>query len=414
MLERAIPEFLRHSPREPGRAPGAQAFATLHALEAGVRGLLVSVFPLAMYSAFQDAGLVSRLYFAVGIVSLCGSILLPVMNRVIPRRWLYSGGVLFHLFACLAGMQGGAWILLAVSLSTLGTVAVFSNLNAYVLDYVAKADLSKIETKRLYYSAAAWMLGPVTGVWLYKWHHALPFAAATVFALILMAVFWWLRMGNGKVITRARGPNPNPLAYIGRFLHQPRLVAGWLFAVFRSAGWWVYIVYLPIYALERGLPDWVGGAGLSASSAVLFLVPLFLRWVQRGSVRRAVRTGFAGAAIGFLFAAFLPWPPGAVALLFIASLFLILLDLAGGLPFMMAVRPAERAEMAVVYSSFRDVSAILSPGAGALILLVGPVPAVFAAMGAGLVGMYLLAGRLHPMLGAPVSLRQGARHDRRK
>jgi ACDE family multidrug resistance protein len=414
MLERAIPEFLRHGPREPGRTPSARAFATLHALEAGVRGLLVSVFPLAMYNTFQDAGLVSRLYFAIGIVSLCGSILLPVLNRVVARRWLYSGGVLLHAMACAAGMLGGPWVLLAVTLSTLGTVAVFSNLNAYVLDYVAKSDLSRIETKRLYYSAAAWTLGPVSGVWLYKWHMVLPFALASCFALGLMVTFWWLRLGNGKVIARARGPNPNPLAYIGRFLRQPRLVAGWLFAVFRSAGWWVYIVYLPIFALENGLPEWVGGAGLSASSAALFLVPLVLRWVQKGSVRRAVRVGFAGSCCLFGLAAVLPWPPMAVAALFLASIFLILLDLAGGLPFMMAVRPAERAEMAVVYSSFRDVSAIVSPGTGALILLFGPVPAVFAAMAVGLGGMFWLAGRLHPMLGAPAHDRHSARDDRRK
>jgi hypothetical protein len=52
-----------------------------------------------------------------------------------------------------------------------------------------------------------------------------------------------------------------------------------------------------------------------------------------------------------------------------------------------------------VYSSFRDVSGIVTPGLGAVILLFAPIQGVFAVVGLGLFGMYLLAGRLHPMLG---------------
>ena len=62
----------------------------------------------------------------------------------------------------------------------------------------------------------------------------------------------------------------------------------------------------------------------------------------------------------------LPWV--AVILLFAGSFSLVLLDVAGGLPFMMAVKPSERTEMAAVYSSFRDVSGILTPGAAWLVL----------------------------------------------
>ena len=50
----------------------------------------------------------------------------------------------------------------------------------------------------------------------------------------------------------------------------------------------------------------------------------------------------------------------------------MLLDVAGGLPFLMAVKPSERTEMAAVYSSFRDVSGILTPGVAWLVLLVAP------------------------------------------
>ena len=46
MFERRIPEWLRHAP-----APSLQGFAVLTGVEAVARGILVSVFPLAMYTA---------------------------------------------------------------------------------------------------------------------------------------------------------------------------------------------------------------------------------------------------------------------------------------------------------------------------------------------------------------------------
>jgi hypothetical protein len=103
----------------------------------------------------------------------------------------------------------------------------------------------------------------------------------------------------------------------------------------------------------------------------------------------------------FLFAAAfssLPWVT--VASLAVASVFLVLLDVSAGLPFLMAVKPSERTEMSAIYASFRDVSGILTPGAAWLVLLVAPLPGIFAVTGVGLIGCWHLARRLHPRLGA--------------
>ncbi|OZA13998.1 MAG: MFS transporter, partial [Rhodobacterales bacterium 17-64-5] len=83
-----------------------------------------------------------------------------------------------------------------------------------------------------------------------------------------------------------------------------------------------------------------------------------------------------------------------------ASIFLVMLDVVGGLPFLMSVKPSERTEMSAVYSSFRDVSSILTPGAAWLVLLVAPLPGIFIAAGVGLLSAFAVAGRLHPRLGA--------------
>lgn len=399
MFERSIPVWLRHPPAAAARKPGARAFATLSGVEAMIRGMLLSVFPLAMYRALGDASTVSLVYFGVGLISLCVGLLLPWVNRIVPRRWLYSVGALLYFIGCGFGMVGGMFIVPALMCCTLATVTCFICLNAYVLDYVSKHDLGKTETLRMFYSALSWTAGPVTGVALLNLWAPAPFLVGAICSLVQLGVFWWLRLGNGRIIQKARGTAPNPLAFLSRFFAQPRLIAGWLFAVLRSCGWWGYIVYLPIYAIESGLPPALGGMLVSLTNGFLFTTPLMLRWVQRHSVRTAVRTGFLFTTIGFLLAAVSPVAALTVGLLFVASGFLVLLDVSGGLPFLMAVKPSERTEMAAVYSSFRDVSGIMTPGIGALILMVAPIQGVFAAVGFGLFGMYMLAGRLHPRLG---------------
>ena len=67
----------------------------------------------------------------------------------------------------------------------------------------------------------------------------------------------------------------------------------------------------------------------------------------------------------------------------------------------MSVKPSERTEMSAVYSSFRDVSGIVSPAIAWIVLQFAPVVGVFAVGALILLGAWWLAGRLHPELGVP-------------
>ncbi len=365
--------------------------------------MLISIMPLVVYDALGDAALESRLYFIVGLCSLSTGLMLPWLTRFVPRRWMYSLGSLSYMFAMVLAVQGGATAIgFALLFTTLATVTVFVCLNAYVLDYVARSDLGRCTSRQMLYSAAPWSIGPVTGVWLYNLWHPAPFVAAGCFAVLQLTAFWVLRLGNGKAISRARGPAPNPLAYLGPFFAQPRLVVGWLFAVIRSCGWWVYVVYLPIFCVQNGLGDRVAGVALSISNAMLFTTPIMLRFVQRATVRGAVRTAFLVSGSLFTLATIVsPLPWATFSLMMAGAVFLVMLDVSAGLPFLMAVKPSQRTEMAAVYSSFRDVSGIVTPGVAWLVLLVAPVGAVFAASGLGLLAAFGLAARLHPRLGVP-------------
>ncbi|NHB76174.1 MFS transporter [Rhodobacter calidifons] len=405
MANRYIPLALRHSP-----TPRIEHFALLSGLDASIRGVMISTMPLVVYDALGDAQTTSVVFFISGIVALIWGLMVPWATRLVPRRWVYTGGVGLYLAGNALGAMGTIWsVPLALICNAMATVTIFVCLNAYVLDYVEREDLGRSQSTQMVYAAAPWAIGPMAGVWLYHQGHALPFLASGAFAAVLLVSFWVLRLGNGKQIARARRPAVNPLGYLGRFFSQPRLIAGWMFAVMRSCGWWVYVVYLPIFCIEAGQGDKVGGIALSITNATLFAAPALNRLARRLSVRRSVRLAFGACGALFLAAGLLAFLPGVtVALVMAASIFLVTLDVVGGLPFLMSVKPSERNEMSAVYSSFRDVSSIVTPGMAWLVLWVAPLPGIFIAAGVGLVASWAVAGRLHPRLGVTRPSRGGA------
>lgn len=400
-----IPLVLNHAP-----APKIRHFALLAGLEAAVRGALISAMPLAVRDVMGSTAGSSEVYFAVGVVSMLWGLMVPWANRWIPRRWMYTGGCCLYLLGMALAVLGTAWsVPLGLLASAMATATTFVCFNAYVLDYVDRARLGRSQSLVMVYSAAPWSIGPVLGVWLHDWWAPAPFLMAASFALLLLAVFWRLRLGNGKQISKATRPPVNPLAFLGRFFAQPRLIAGWSFAVIRSSGWWVYVVYLPYFCIEQGLGNKVGGAALSITNALLFASPLMLRLARGSSVRISVRMAFGFCGTVFVCAALLaPLPWLAVAAMMTGSVALVMLDVVGGLPFLMSVKPSERTEMSAVYSSFRDVSSVLTPGVAWLVLAVAPTAAIFAACGAGMAAGWAIAGNLHPRLGALRPSRGGA------
>ena len=383
------------------RTPKVQHFALLAGLEAAVRGSLISVMPLVVREAMGSTQSASEIYFIAGIVSLFWGLMVPWANRLVPRRWMYTGGCMLYFVGMALALVGTPTAAaLSLMCNSMATVTNFVCFNAYVMDYVERAHLGRSQSLQMFYAATPWAVGPMLGVWLHDQWQPLPFLMAGGFALALVTAFWILRLGNGKQIVKAAGPAVNPLAYLGRFFAQPRLIAGWSFAVIRSTGWWVYVVYLPYFCIEQGLGNKVGGIALSLSNAMLFAAPFVLRLARRSSVRISVRWSFGLCGGLFLLAALVsPLPWLTVIAMMAASTLLVTLDVVGGLPFLMSVKPSERTEMSAVYSSFRDVSSIVTPGMAWAVLFVAPTAAIFATT-AGLMGLaWVTAGKLHPRLG---------------
>ena len=398
VAERRFPEWMRRAPEA-----GARTFAILGGIEAAARAIVASVLPLAAYRAMGDAAGLSQIYLLVGLVSLISALILPALGRYVRRRFLYTAGALgLALAAALGALFDGRFVLGALFLQAIGTVTLTVCFNAYLMDYIERTELGASESLRLFYSASAWTVGPFLGVWLMdEVGLAAPFVISFIASIILIVAFWCFRLGDGKAIARAKAPAPNPLAYLGRFARRPRLVAGWLFASIRSCGWVAFYLYVPIFAVESGLGEKVGGFMVSLGSLYLFATPFMLRWLRRHSVRQAVMMGFAlGAASWTATAALLPSNIWAAALaLEAAAFFMVFLDVVGGLPFLMAVKPSERTEMSAVYSTFRDVSNVVTPAIGSLVLLIAPLGGVFLLMGGLFASASLLASTLPARLG---------------
>lgn len=385
----------------PPATPGVNSFAVLAALEASARATLISVYPVLMYRALGDAQTVSEVYVLIGVTSLICALATPMLARFVPRRWLYSSGVSVMIAGSLAGAFGPVWVIpFAVAANSVALVTMAVCFNAYVMDHIERGSMGRNESRRLLFSGIPWSVGPFLGVFLMDLHPKIPFLMSVAACVLMLGFFWWLRLGNGRVISKARRPPANPLTYVPRFFRQPSLVAGWFFAVMRSIGWSIYIIYLPIFAVEAGLSDQLGGLALSVSNGFLFLTPVMLRYLQGTSVRVAIISGFAGSGLLFVVSTLVSGNPAmAIGALVAASVFLIMLDVSGGLPFLLTVKPSERTEMAAVYSTFRDVAAVGSPAFARLVLTVAPVQGVFAATGVVLVLCGFVARRTHRRLG---------------
>ena len=156
------PSVVYHTP-----VPGVKAFATLSALESVARGILVSVLPIAMYRVFSDAKVVSEIYFLIGVLSFLTALAVPWISRFIPRRWLYSGAITTLIIGSAIGALSDSWVLaIGLGLITLAVVVIMVCFNAYVMDYISRTRLGECESLRLFYSGAAWTIGPFLGVWL--------------------------------------------------------------------------------------------------------------------------------------------------------------------------------------------------------------------------------------------------------
>ena len=139
--------------------------------------------------------------------------------------------------------------------------------------------------------------------------------------------------------------------------------------------------------VSAGLDKVTAGTVVSVSVAMAFAVPLWARLGFRYGLRKLLTWAYTTTAVMSI----VLWladvgPYAMVALIIAAAGAASMIDGAGNVPFLRAVRGAERAKMAGVYGTFRDISQLAPPAIGTVVLQFAALPAVFGVVGVWLFG----------------------------
>ena len=245
-----------------------------------------------------------------------------------------------------------------------GASTLSITLNLYIMDHIRKTDFMQAESMRLAWSTLAWTGGPTLGVVLYtQFGIVAAHAVVVVSSVMLLALFWYFRLGDNPLIRPGKTRPANPLRNVGRFVSQPRLRVAWLIAFGRSCFWTSFFVYAPILMVVSGEGSLAGGLLVSAANALLFTALIWGRAGKRFGARRTMAFAFAAMAAALFAAAATgeAFPLATGAFLLVTAFFAIALDALGSTVFMRAVHPYERPQMTAVYRTYLDLSEITPP-----------------------------------------------------
>lgn len=367
------------------RPAGARTFATLYGFESFARASVASVIPIQAYDLLKSEQSVSMLYTLVALLGLSATLFMPMLIERFSRRWIYTAGVLAIIVGSLlfltATLPGQ---LLGMLARVMGASALSITLNLYIMDHIRKTEFIQSESLRMAWSTLGWTAGPTLGVFLYtRFGIVAPHAAVVLFATILLALFWYYRLGDNQLIRPGKSRAVNPLANIGRFIAQPRLRLAWVIAFGRSCFWTTFFVYGPILMVVTGEGELAGGLLVSAGNALLFTAVFWGRAGKRFGARNIMTLAFI-AMTAMLFAAGFcgeSFPVATGGFLLCCAFFAIALDALGSTAFMRSVRSFERSQMSAVYRTYLDLSELIPPLVYSVVLAFFGLGSVFATLG---------------------------------
>lgn len=372
--------------------PHALTFATLQGALGIAWALPAALIPILALDRLGGAQQASVFFFIVSFVGLAGAMAVPILVARIGRRRVFLlGGTLVAVSGCAFPFAGPLGLTIGMICYVFGFLCLDINFSVAFMERIPRRAIVRFEPLRIVFMGGGFVIGPTLGVRL-NLDIALwtPFALMAALALAATAYTLFHKLIDEPAAQPNRRRPSNPLRFVPRFIRQPRLRLAWLLAFVRSSWWAMYFIYAPIYCVEYGLGESLAGIVLSVGSAFMLMVPLWAHLGRRIGLRALLGLGYLGT--GLLTVAITPvagWPVLGVGLLLAGGLSASLIDAAGNTLFLRAVHPHERPEMAAVFSTYREIGKIGPPGLFAALLVVFPLPAVFAAGGAiALVGAW--------------------------
>ena len=360
------------------------SIARMASIEGFSRAVLIGIVPLVALDALGSKAAVAQTYLIGALFTLTITLNFSVLERLLHRRRVVLLSGLFLIGATIA-LYAGSGLVFALGIGMRAAAAsLFSVcLSLYIMDYIGKRELTHSESRRMLFNGAAWLIGPSLGLWLWN----TPFKPAAYIvsalsALVMMRYFWVLRFGENQIVKAAKSKPSNPFRIIPRYFKQANLRIAYLITITRSTFWITVFVYGPIYVIEAGLPAWVAGLFLSTVSALLFLSLIIRRMAERYGTRTVILTSLFLCGLSMIAVGLIGEPkPIGLAFWVLAAIGAAGLDVLGNIPFMRLVKPRERTEMTMVFSTWREMSELLNPLMVSLVLLFFPFEVVYFVIG---------------------------------
>jgi MFS family permease len=348
--------------------------ARLSGLEGLSRSVVVGVIPLTALDALGSKAAVSYAFLGGACLTLLFTLNVGWLERRIQRRWVVTMSIGCLVAAMVLFMfADGPLYAVAIGLRSAQASLFSVCLSLYIMDYIGKRELTTTESRRMVYGAAAWLVGPLLGVWLWtQVGRSAPFLLSIAVAACTVAYFWHLRLHRNPVLLTPTTSVTHPFRNIARFFAQRNLRIAYAITTTRAVFWAALFVYGPIYVVEAGLPTWAAGAFLSAASSMLFLGPLVARAALRFGSRHVIVGALSLMTAGMSGLAVLgDARPFGVVLWIVGAIGGAALDVLGNIPFMRTVKPRERTAMTSVFSTWREVSFLIAPAIAAAALAIG-------------------------------------------
>ena len=364
--------------------PGAWMFALLWMLESFARSSIAAVSPVVAFDLAGGARNMTFMFTVAGAVSIVSSFAIPYLVYWLKPTLTYRVGAVFVALAPLVMAAGSFeffFIGLLVRVFALNCLAI--GLSLFIMGYIHRRDMGRSEPLRMFLAAIPWTIGPSLGTWLYETYGMWPpFVLAAAMGGLIVLYLAIIEIDEKPLLKAAPARPTNPLAYVPRFVRQPRLRLAYLMVFGRETWWWMFYLYTPVYAEESGLGLMTGAIVLSIGSALVFFANQWGWVMRRIGMRRHMMAGFVGCGVAVMAAgAMLDSPWIAIGLILVSAIFLTSAEAAGNIPFLRAVRARERTEMTMVYGTYRDLIGLTVPGIFTILLSFFGLWSVFVATG---------------------------------
>jgi MFS family permease len=378
-----------------GGSPSGNTLGIIYGMNSASMAVLGSLISLVGLNILDNSTVALSLsLFLSALISLPIVLYTGSLINLLTRKYVFTIGVFIALSGNLMFLlDTPITFVLANACRMAGGGLMFMCISLYTMDFTPRKLLARAESRKFLFAGISWLIFPFVGTWMWvNVDHQAPFLLSIMLISILIAIFWWLRISEAQNIKPPKSGNLDFIKNVRRYFGNPHMRVAYLIAVARSSSWVVFFTYGPIYLRDAGIStQWIG-LFMGGIMAVLLLSSRFAAIAQYIGIRKTILLSFFMAGISMITLGLLPEPTiWGLLLLLLASLGFDMLDIIGNIPFMRMVTPKVRVEMTSVFSTWREMSFVVTPGLSAFILIFTDISGLFLVLGIVLVIAGLLS-----------------------